>query len=41
MAAKLVPIKAWNSSGRFPAVSAFLERNSVEDRPWRRHPRFF
>ena len=32
MAAKLVPIKAWNSSGRFPAVSAFLERNSVEER---------
>ena len=32
MATKLVPIKAWNSSGRFPAVSAFLERNSVEER---------
>jgi histidinol dehydrogenase len=31
MAVKVVPIKAWNSRGRFPTVSAFLERNSVED----------
>ena len=30
MARKLAPIVAWNSKGRFPKVTAFLERSSVE-----------